>query len=74
MIKKIQMGKLHSNRASAIQADSSNLTDLDKVYSIIKEQNGCLDVVFCQCYGVYESVLLDSVTEQHFDYQRFFRS
>lgn len=59
--------KLKTSNVSAIQADASNLADLDKVYSTIKEQKGRLDILFANA-GVAEFLSLESVTEQHFDY------
>ena len=35
--------KINSNNVSAIQGDVSNLTDLDKLYSIIKKEKGRLE-------------------------------
>ncbi len=40
------MKKLNSRKVSAIQGDAANLTDLDRVYSTIKEQKGRLDILF----------------------------
>ena len=59
--------KLNNNNVSAIQADASNLADLDKVYSTIKEKKGRLDILFANA-GVADFVPLASVTEEHFDY------
>ena len=57
---------LASNKVSGIQADSSNLTDLDKVYCIIKEQKGRLDILFANAgTGLFGRI--DSLTEKHFD-------
>ena len=58
--------QLNNNNVTSIQADSSNLADLDKVYSIIKEQKGRLDVLFVSA-GVPGTVPLGSITEEHFD-------
>jgi NAD(P)-dependent dehydrogenase (short-subunit alcohol dehydrogenase family) len=58
--------KINSKNLSAIQADASNLADLDKLYSIIKEQKGRLDILFANA-GVTNVSLLESVTEKDFD-------
>ena len=58
--------QLNNNNVSSIQADSSNLADLDRVYNIIKEQKGRLDVLFVSA-GVSEPAPLGSITEEHFD-------
>jgi NAD(P)-dependent dehydrogenase (short-subunit alcohol dehydrogenase family) len=58
--------KINSKNLSAIQADVSNLADLDKLYSIIKEQKGRLDILFANA-GVTNVSLLESVTEKDFD-------
>ena len=59
--------KLNSDRVSGIQADSSILADLDKVYQIIKEEKGRLDILFANA-GIVEFLPLDLVTEDHFQY------
>jgi NAD(P)-dependent dehydrogenase (short-subunit alcohol dehydrogenase family) len=49
-----------------VQGDIANLTDLDRLYEIVKSQNGRVDIVFANA-GVGEFVGTDSVTETHFD-------
>ena len=51
---------------TAVQADSSNLADLDKVYAQIKKDKGKLDVLFANAGGG-EFAPLGSITEEHFD-------
>lgn len=58
--------KLNSDKVTSIQADQSNLTDIDKVYAIIKEQKGRLDILFVSA-GASEPCPLGSITEEHFD-------
>jgi NAD(P)-dependent dehydrogenase (short-subunit alcohol dehydrogenase family) len=58
--------KLNSENVSAIQADVSKLTDLDKLYSSIQSEKGRLDILFANA-GVAELSPLDSITEKHFD-------
>lgn len=50
----------------AIQADSSNLADLDKVYATIRTQSGKLDVLFANA-GIAAFVPLSGITEEHYD-------
>jgi NAD(P)-dependent dehydrogenase (short-subunit alcohol dehydrogenase family) len=58
--------KINSKKLSAVQADASNLADLDKLYSIIKQQKGRLDILFANA-GIAEFAPLPLVTEKHFD-------
>jgi NAD(P)-dependent dehydrogenase (short-subunit alcohol dehydrogenase family) len=58
--------KLDSSKVSAIQADASKLTDLDNLYSTIKEEKGRLDILFANA-GAYEQLPIGSITEKHFD-------
>ena len=51
---------------SGIQADSSILADLDKVYQIIKEEKGRLDILFANA-SVAEFLPLDLISEEFFD-------
>ncbi|BEU27570.1 glucose 1-dehydrogenase [Paraburkholderia sp. 22B1P] len=50
----------------AIQADSSRLADLDKVYATIRTQSGKLDVLFANA-GTAAFVPLSGITEEHYD-------
>ena len=50
----------------AIQADSGNLGDLDRLYAQIKEKFGRLDILFANA-GVAEFSTIDQATEEHFD-------
>ena len=52
--------------AAAIQADSSNLGDLDRVFATIRDQTGRIDVLAVSA-GVYEFGTLGDITEEHFD-------
>jgi NAD(P)-dependent dehydrogenase (short-subunit alcohol dehydrogenase family) len=51
---------------TAIRADSSNLTDLDKVYAAVGASQGRLDVLFANA-GVGSFSPLGAITEEHFD-------
>ena len=52
--------------AAAIQGDTSNLADLDRLYAIIKAQAGRIDVLAVNA-GVYEFGTLGEIAEEHFD-------
>jgi NAD(P)-dependent dehydrogenase (short-subunit alcohol dehydrogenase family) len=52
--------------AAAIQGDTSNLADLDRVYATVKAQAGRIDVLAVNA-GVYELGTLGEITEEHFD-------
>ncbi len=51
---------------TAIQADSSNLADLDRVFAQIKQEKGRVDVLFANAGGG-EFASIGSITEAHFD-------
>ncbi len=54
------------SNVTAFQGDVSNLGDLDRLFAIIQEQKGRLDVVFANAGGG-EFVPFGSITEEHFD-------
>ncbi|CAF0729695.1 unnamed protein product [Adineta steineri] len=58
--------KLNSKKITAIQGDTSNLTDLDRLYDVIKKEKSRLDILFANA-GVFEFGPLDSLSEQHYD-------
>lgn len=52
--------------ALGVQGDVSNLADLDKLFAIIKEKYGHLDIVFANAgFGTLSPI--GSITEEHFD-------
>jgi len=51
---------------TGVQGDVSNLDDLDRLYSTIKDQKGRLDVLFANAGGG-EFAPLGAITEAHFD-------
>ena len=57
-----QIGK----NATGVQGDVSNLADLDRLYSTVKEQKGRIDVLFANA-GLGEVAPLGAITEAHFD-------
>ncbi len=54
------------NNAAGVQGDASNLADLDRLYSVIKDRKGRIDVLFANA-GVAEYARLGDITEEHFD-------
>ncbi|WP_027057754.1 SDR family NAD(P)-dependent oxidoreductase [Mesorhizobium loti] len=54
------------NGTIGIQADASNLADLDRVYDTVKAQHGRIDVLALNA-GFYEFMKLGEITEAHYD-------
>jgi NAD(P)-dependent dehydrogenase (short-subunit alcohol dehydrogenase family) len=52
--------------ARGIQGDVSKLADLDRLFAIVSEEAGAIDVLFANAGGG-EFVALGSITEEHFD-------
>jgi NAD(P)-dependent dehydrogenase (short-subunit alcohol dehydrogenase family) len=52
--------------AFAIQADVSNLADIDRIYEIVRTKAGRIDVLLANV-GIYEFGALGEITEDHFD-------
>ncbi|MGD9785618.1 MAG: SDR family oxidoreductase [Hyphomicrobiaceae bacterium] len=50
----------------AIQGDSSNLDDLDRIYATVREKAGRIDVLFANA-GIYEPAVLGDITEELYD-------
>ncbi len=51
---------------TGIQGDVSNLVDLDRLYSIVKQQKGHIDILFANA-GLGEFARLGHISEEHFD-------
>ncbi|CAF1338180.1 unnamed protein product [Adineta steineri] len=58
--------QINSKKVTAVQGDTSNLADLDKLYDVIKKKTGHLDILFANA-GIAEFLPLGSITEKHFD-------
>jgi len=58
--------KLIGPNAIGVQGDVSKLTDLDRLYDVIKQKAGHLDVLFANAGGG-EFAPLGQITEAHFD-------
>ena len=54
------------SRATGVHGDVANLADLDRLYAVVKEQKGRVDVLFANAGGG-ELVPLGAITEEHFD-------
>jgi len=52
--------------AVAVRADSSNLTDLDRLYGRVKMEKGRIDILFANAGGG-EFATLGEITEEHYD-------
>ena len=51
---------------TGVQGDVSNLTDLDRLYATVKQQQGHIDVLFANAGGG-ELAPLGGISEEHFD-------
>jgi NAD(P)-dependent dehydrogenase (short-subunit alcohol dehydrogenase family) len=58
--------KTIGKQVTAVRADASKLTDLDRLFAQIKEEKGRLDVVFANAGGG-SLAPLGSITEEHYD-------
>src|SRR3712207_2085785 len=62
----VAVNQIGKDNVSGVQGDVSNLADLDRLYAIVKEQRGHIDILFANA-GVGELVPLAVITEAHFD-------
>src|SRR5271168_4024312 len=58
--------KLIGKNVTAVQGDVSNLADLDRLYAIIKQQKGRVDILFANA-GLGEMAPLGAITEAGYD-------
>ena len=56
-------------RVTAVRGDMANLSDIDKLYDVVQQKHGQIDVLFANAGGG-EMVPLGAITEEH--YQRTF--
>ncbi len=54
------------SNVTAVQGDISNLEDIDRLYSVVEEEKGKLDIIVANA-GMVERVLLENATPEHFD-------
>jgi len=53
-------------QATGVQGDVANLTDLDRLYAAVKQQQGRIDILFANAGGGALAPL-GTITEEHFD-------
>jgi NAD(P)-dependent dehydrogenase (short-subunit alcohol dehydrogenase family) len=58
--------KLIGPNATGVQGDVSNLADLDRLYEVVKQKYGHVDIVFANA-GVGEFAPLGHITEAHYN-------
>jgi NAD(P)-dependent dehydrogenase (short-subunit alcohol dehydrogenase family) len=58
--------KLIGKNATGVQGDVSNLADLDRLYEVVKQKHGHIDVLFANA-GIGEFASLGQITEAHYD-------
>lgn len=51
---------------TGVQGDVSNLAELDRLYSTVKQQKGQIDVLFANA-GIGECLSLEKISEAHFN-------
>jgi NAD(P)-dependent dehydrogenase (short-subunit alcohol dehydrogenase family) len=51
---------------SGIQSDVSNLADIDKMYNVVKDQKGQIDILFANA-GIIQFAPLGEISEEHFN-------
>ena len=51
---------------SALQGDVTKLDDLSRIFAVVKEKKGRIDVLFANA-GIAEAAALGEITEEHFD-------
>jgi len=61
-----QAVKQIGNNITGVQGDMSNLADLDRLFSMVKEQKGQLDILFANA-GLGEFLPWDKISEAHYD-------
>jgi NAD(P)-dependent dehydrogenase (short-subunit alcohol dehydrogenase family) len=58
--------ELIGRNVTAVQADSADLDDLDRLFDTVKHEKGAIDVLWTNA-GTAEEGKLGEITEQHFD-------
>ena len=61
-----QAVELIGRNVTAVQADSANLADLDRLFDAVKHEKGAIDVLWTSA-GTAEEGTLGEITEEHFD-------
>ena len=58
--------KAIGRNVTGVQGDASHLDDLDRLYRVVRDKKGKIDVLFASA-GFGEFAKIEEVTEQHFD-------
>jgi NAD(P)-dependent dehydrogenase (short-subunit alcohol dehydrogenase family) len=58
--------KVIGRNVTAVQGDSANLADLDRLYETVKKEKGHIDVLFASA-GQAQGAMLGGITEEQFD-------
>src|SRR6476659_5299938 len=58
--------QIGENNISGVQGDVSNMADLDRLYAVVGEEKGRIDILFANA-GLGEFAPLGTITEAHFD-------
>ena len=58
--------KVIGRNVAAVQGDSANLADLDRLYETVKKEKGYIDVLFTSA-GQAQGAMLGGITEEQFD-------
>src|SRR6266568_4197626 len=58
--------ELIGRNVTAVQADSANLGDLDRLFETVRREKGAVDVLWTSA-GTAEEGKLGEITEEHFD-------
>jgi NAD(P)-dependent dehydrogenase (short-subunit alcohol dehydrogenase family) len=58
--------QIGGNNICGVQGDISNMADLERLYVVVGEQKGHIDILFANA-GVSEFAPLGTITEAHFD-------
>jgi NAD(P)-dependent dehydrogenase (short-subunit alcohol dehydrogenase family) len=61
-----QAVELIGRNVTAVQADSANLDDLDRLFDAVRQERGAVDVLWTSA-GTAEEGKLGEITEEHFD-------
>ncbi|CAF1309392.1 unnamed protein product [Rotaria sordida] len=60
------VNKIAAKNVTAVQGDTSNMTDLDKLFSIIQKEKGRLDIIFANA-ATCSFAKLGTISEEYFD-------
>ena len=61
-----EAARLIGRNVTAIQADASNLDDLDRIAAAVRQEKGVVDIIVSNA-GYTEQASIDTITPEHFD-------